>query len=168
MACEVWLNTSEPLRNAVLFLAVLPTLMPPGMCLCKLVPVTTVAAPATSWKATAPHDAAAGRKCRCDSCHTKALSPSHEAETIAPPSPAATPDSQQSTPSERQPCCPAAVGSVPLVTVLPPAAVHISVDATVCVVLRADELAASDGYSVTPVATYPTRPLIITHCTLLI
>ena len=157
------------LRVLALILMLPPALMPPGMCVCRLIPgapsPTTGTSP-TGHELQASHAENPRPDCSCESCRSRPSPPAPaEPDHSVTPSPADQPT--DSGPGKHWPGCPA-VDAAPLSMAVP--AVTVPADPVAAVGLftqlaRADVSPVRTGPEPQPVAT---QPLFISHCALLI
>ena len=157
-------------RALVLFLILPPLLMPPGMCICQLVPTTSASTTPPSAPAeqpTASHAASPRPDCTCYSCRSQAASgaPEHGDRHLAQ-TPTEEPFGPE--PGKHWPGCPAAVGSAPLVVVLPTVTTPVDLAAITTSFAPAAETVVSAIRAVPVSAPAVSPPLFISHCTLLI
>lgn len=159
------------LRTVASFLALLPMLMPPGMCICQFVPIENVSATplaaSPDRRGSVPHATDPRPDCNCNSCrHARAA-------TVAPErgdgQPAWPPGGAPSAPGSGKhwPGCLAAMGDVPLATTVVPVAVQADVAATSFLTPVAAAVVSPDRVAPAPPPT-ASLPLFISHCALLI
>ncbi len=155
------------LRTIVTYLAVLPMLMPPGVCVCQLVPGGRAAA-ATAPPPPTGHAADGRRGCVCASCRER----QPEAGTSTSDGPGDRPSDdgpRRPVPAEHWPGCPAADGAMPPTSVVPPSVTgHLALD------LPGTALCPAADVVTAPVRPGPPAlsagsppPLFISHCALL-
>ena len=157
------------MRMALAFLALLPMLMPPGMCICRLVPgvrAAPVAQPvASDNEVVAAHAANAKSGCSCDSCRSQ-TSPVADTDRTNPPT--TRDESPSHEPFKHSPGCPAASDATPLTLLVQPTTIPVDLVATLNFLTPVHSLFV---FTVSPVsATMRTSapPLFISHCALLI
>ncbi|MBA4067790.1 MAG: hypothetical protein C0501_29650 [Isosphaera sp.] len=154
-------------RLLALLLMLPPTLMPPGMCVCRLipgVPSPTAPRPApTAHQLPAPHAENPRPDCSCESCRSRPTPAAPESDDT--PSPHDRPTDPG--PGKHWPGCPA-VDAAPLSMVVP--AVTVPADlvapATFSTLLAGAAASPARVEPLRPPAT--ARPLFISHCALLI
>lgn len=155
------------LRAVVLLLMLPSMLVPPGLCICRFVPIqaTSLTSSPADRHLSTPHASNPRPDCSCDSCHARKTStaPAHgdnrpADEPVAP------------APVKHWPGCPAAADAAPLNMVVPVAAVP----GDLLLTAAADFFTPIDGVVASPARAsavpLPTTspPLFISHCSLLI
>lgn len=160
-------HSGHAMIRALVLLLILPTLlMPPGMCICRLMPAASATpTPAfPSGKTTASHAADPRPDCSCDSCRARAAALAHSGSGTEPTSPSPS----DSGPAKHSPGCPAAADAAPLGLLLPTTTVQVDFVATSGLFTTISELVVST-VRVAPVPKLDcSPPLFISHCTLLI
>lgn len=152
--------------RAFVLLLMLPTmLMPPGMCVCRFVPIGKSSAghfPALSSRSLlVTHDAPASSDCACDSCRLRVVPnfPTHPGDQ-----PAHSPSGPG--PAKHWPGCPAEIGNLPFTLPAPSAVAQVNLDA----ITDSPSLVVSVVSShvrVAPLApAFVSPPLFLSHCTL--
>lgn len=153
------------MRTALAFLALLPTLMPPGMCICQFAPairVAPVSQSAVNIEETASaHLANTKSRCSCDSCRVQAL-------PVAEIPLAAADGAPSQEPIQHAPGCPAAADAVPLTLLIQSATIPIDASATLDFLspIWLPSVPTVCLHSVALLQSAP--PLFISHCALLI
>lgn len=152
------------IRPVLSLLAVLPMLMPPGMCLCQFVPARAGGS-GTSPSPT-PAEARHADDCRCESCRTSDApsAPADDTRTNHQPT-----DGSRPAPRPGWPCCPVALNAAGANTAVPIAPVLLPFT------FPAGPVDLVTGLPCSPFAR-PDRdhepshgpPLFICHCALLI
>lgn len=154
------------MRSLVLLLVGLPLLMPPGMCVCQLVPCGSAqAAPVAT--ATAPTPPAP-EECCCKKRAAAAPTTGDKAGAWSQSSPdrhhPTSPDS-----GKHQPGCPAATGFVVEARVtLPPSPVSLHIDLAPVPVAFVAEVGTARSPAPERTQRLPIAPIFIAQCTLLI
>lgn len=152
--------------RAFVLLLMLPTmLMPPGMCVCRFVPIGRSPAghsPAPeSGSPLASQATPTSPDCACDSCRLRATL---NFPTLPGDQPAHSPTGPG--PAKHWPGCPAEVGNLPFTPPAPNAAAQVNLDA----ITHPPSLVVSVVSShvrVAPLApAFVSPPLFLSHCTL--
>ena len=148
--------------NALVLLLTLPALlMPPGMCVCRLTPVSQTHAPVPSPTPGGPlelaHAANPRPDCSCESCRSRS-EPSDDPQSPTP---------EPCGPAEHAPGCPAAAGAAPLSLVVPAVTVTVDLTAFELTPLLLEPVAPPTRVRSAP-SLAALRPLFLSHCALLI
>jgi hypothetical protein len=152
--------------RAFVLLLMLPTmLMPPGMCVCRFVPIGKSSAghfPAHSSRSLlATHDAPASSDCACDSCRLRATL---NFPILPGDQPAHSPTGPG--PAKHWPGCPAEIGELPLPLPAPTAEALVALDAIADPPSSVVSVASS-RVRVAPLAPdFVSPPLFLSHCAL--
>lgn len=147
--------------RASLFLLLLPSmLMPPSMCICRLLP--------SQPPSGLPIPTAVGglitlqdghqKSCACDSCRAQ----TDETKRDQPAQPTRGPK----TPDDHLPGCPVVCGAVLFEVVVPTDGLGFDLIACVALVTPLDETVTVFARSSAPAFSHPTPPLFISHCSL--
>lgn len=159
------------MRTVVSLLALLPMLMPPGMCVCQFLPAERAhasLAPVSPALPPVPVHADARRDCSCDSCRERAATNVRDEAAGRRTPPAHDPPSRPG-PVEHWPGCPAAIGAAPLTVALPSVTIHIHVDAPAPFTTPQVEPVSTHDRPLTRVMSpHASPPLFLSHCALLI
>ena len=151
------------MARAFVLLLILPTLlMPPGVCICRIVPLAgEPVAPLSPRHAALSHAVSPRPDCSCNSCRTRTAAACGQEDQTPP-------DRGPAGPRDHWPGCPAAVGAVPLSMVVPTAAVTPEFPATVGFFTPVVEAVAFPARVTAAPSPAASPPLFISFCTLLI
>lgn len=157
------------MRTVLAFLALLPMLMPPGMCICRLAPVVR-AAPNTQSvvsdnKTVVAHDTNAKSGCSCDSCRSQ-TSPVAGTDRTNPPT--TRDESPSEEPFKHSPSCPAATDATPLTLLVQPTTIPHDAVATLNFLTPVHSLFVFAVRPASSTMRTSAPPLFISHCALLI
>lgn len=152
---------------ALAFLALVPMLMPPGTCICRLVPGgdSFAAPPIADLEETSPAPAAKVHANCCEGCRTSkedAYARHHNEQPTKP-----TDGPTQPAPEKHWPGCPAASDAIPLSVVVQPSTVPVDYVVEACYFTHS-ETVATQVRSIRVPTPVVSPPLFISHCALLI